>query len=147
MYLAQSRAPWSWVTRETPSVCDEWFVDDGQVFVRPWAFDGWLRAFDAALVSLGASRDCDAHGEEKRSAQLLCPPERTREFLATTQSPSSAKTRAPPRWSPPLTLVSKSTHAPGSRCPPATKCSRLTAVCRRVQAHVPHAHQRRRLRS
>ena len=29
---------------EAQGVCDEWFVDDGQVFVRPWSFDKWLRA-------------------------------------------------------------------------------------------------------
>ena len=42
----------------------------------------------------------------------------------TTLSPSSAKTRAPPRWSPPLALASKSTHVPDSGCAPATKCAR-----------------------
>ena len=36
--------------RKAKGVCDEGFVDDGQVFVRPWSFDGWLRAFDAALT-------------------------------------------------------------------------------------------------
>ena len=50
MCWAPSRARWSWVTRETPTpgelfsnsldakvVCDEVFVDDGQLFVRPWS--------------------------------------------------------------------------------------------------------------
>ena len=36
--------------RKAKVVCDEGFVDDGQVFVRPWSFDGWLRALDAALT-------------------------------------------------------------------------------------------------
>ena len=31
-------------------VCDEWFVDDGQCFVRPMLFDRWLRALDSALA-------------------------------------------------------------------------------------------------
>ena len=52
---------------------DEWFVDGGQVFVRPWAFDGWLRALDAALASFGGHpRQCRAwQREELRSAPLL----------------------------------------------------------------------------
>ena len=41
----------------------------------------------------------------------------------TTQSPSSAKTRVPPRCGPSLAPANKSTHAPGSRCAPVTKCS------------------------
>ena len=41
---------------KSKGVCDEWFVDDGQVFVRPWSFDKWLRALDAALASFGATR-------------------------------------------------------------------------------------------
>ena len=39
---------------EAKGVCDEWFVDDGQVFVRPWSFDKWLRALEAAISSFGA---------------------------------------------------------------------------------------------
>ena len=45
---------------EAKGVCDEWFVDDGQVFVRPFQFDPLLRALDAALASSGASRVCTA---------------------------------------------------------------------------------------
>ena len=77
MCLAPSRAPWSWGTRENhlrdfhspPSehkgVCDECCVVGGQVFVRPWAFDGWLCALDAALASFAASRSNAAHGKEE----------------------------------------------------------------------------------
>ena len=36
-------------------VCDVWFVEDGHVFARPWSFDPWLRAADAALASSGAT--------------------------------------------------------------------------------------------
>ena len=40
-------------------VCDEWFVDDGQCFVRPMLFDQWLRALDSRpgppLVPHGAA--------------------------------------------------------------------------------------------
>ena len=37
---------------EQKGVCDEWFVDDGQCFVRPMLFDRWLRALDSALCFL-----------------------------------------------------------------------------------------------
>ena len=40
---------------EHKGVSDEWFVDNGQIFVRPLSFDGWLRASDAALTSIGAT--------------------------------------------------------------------------------------------
>ena len=67
---------------EAKGVCDERFVDDGQVFVRSWSFNPWLRALDAALASFGATRGCAAHGNVKSSARLLCPPERMSEFVA-----------------------------------------------------------------
>ena len=115
---------------EAKGVCDEWFVDDGQVFVRPWSFEEWLRALDAALASFGATRGCAAHCNVKSSARLLCPPERMSEFLAgthrtfTTPLPSAAQIRAPLRWCLPSALASKSTRALGNRCAPVTKCSR-----------------------
>ena len=65
---------------ESKGVCDEWFVDDGQVFVRPWSFEGWLRALDAALASFRETRGCIVHGNVKSSARLLCPPGRILEF-------------------------------------------------------------------
>ena len=65
---------------EQKGVCDEWFVDDGQCFVRPMLFDRWLRALDSALASSGATRGRIALGNAKSSARLLCPPERFHEF-------------------------------------------------------------------
>ena len=65
---------------EDKGVCDEWFVDDGQVFARPFQFDPFLRALDAALATFGATRVCAAHGNVKSSARLLCPPGRQHEF-------------------------------------------------------------------
>ena len=65
---------------EQKGVCDEWFVDDGQCFVRPMLFDRWLRALDSALASFGATRGRIALGNAKSSARLLCPPERFHEF-------------------------------------------------------------------
>ena len=50
-------------------VRDEWFVDDGQVSVRPFQFDPFLRALDAALASFIATRGCAAHGNVKSSAR------------------------------------------------------------------------------
>ena len=40
---------------EQKGVWDEWFVDDGQCFIRPMLFDRWLRALDSALASFGAN--------------------------------------------------------------------------------------------
>ena len=65
---------------EQQGFCDEWFVDDGQFFVRPVPFDRWLRALDSALASFGATRGRIALGNAKSSARLLCPPERIHEF-------------------------------------------------------------------
>ena len=61
-------------------ICDEWFVDDGQCFVRSMLFYRWLRALDSALASFGASRGRIALGNAKSSARLFCPPERFHEF-------------------------------------------------------------------
>ena len=65
---------------EDKGVCDEWFVDDEQVFARPFQFDPFLRALGAALATFGATRGCAAHVNVKSSARLLCPPERHHEF-------------------------------------------------------------------
>ena len=65
---------------EQKGVCDEWFVDDGQCFVRPMLFDRWLRALASALASFGETRGRIVLGNAKSSARLLCPPERTHEF-------------------------------------------------------------------
>ena len=53
-------------------VCDEQFVDDGQVCVRPFQFDPFLRDQDRALATFGATRDCVAHGNVWSSARLIC---------------------------------------------------------------------------
>ena len=54
----------------TEGVCDGWFVDGGQVFVRPWSYDRWLRASDAAFASLGTTRGCVAHGNVKSTQEF-----------------------------------------------------------------------------
>ena len=59
---------------EAKDVYNEWFVDDGQVFVRPFQFDPFHRALDAALASFGATLGCAAHGNIKSSSRLPCPP-------------------------------------------------------------------------
>ena len=54
-------------------VCDEWFIDDGQAFVRPHLVEHWLKCLDQALAEMGATR-VPAVGEEiKSTARLLCP--------------------------------------------------------------------------
>ena len=57
-----------------PPACDEWYVDDGQVFVRPKDFEAWLRALDAALAKFGATRGTISDGNAKSTARLLCSP-------------------------------------------------------------------------
>eukprot|EP00973_Karenia_brevis_P064223 8924884-Karenia_brevis.AAC.1 len=39
-----------------PQAVDEWYIDDGQAFVRPELADVWLRAVDEALAAIGAVR-------------------------------------------------------------------------------------------
>ena len=51
--------------------CDQWFIDDGQAFVLPHLADSWLRAVDAALLEIGATRG-EGSGVKSR-ARLLCP--------------------------------------------------------------------------
>ena len=137
---AGRRARWSmhatptWAcTSRGQGTCSEWTVDDGQVFVRPWSCDSWLRALDVA--SFGATRGCVAHGIVKNSACLLCPPERILEFVgggtrrtSTTLSPSSARTRGPQHLGPPSALASTSTRVSGSRCVLATRCAPRSLV-------------------
>ena len=103
-------------------VCDEWFVDDGQCFVRPWAFDG---------ATFGAIRGCTAHSNVKRSAQLSAHLSVRTSFCVGTPpyvsqhchrpQPRLGHHRAGVRLS---ALVGKSTPAPGSRFVPATRCAR-----------------------
>lgn len=51
-------------------VVDEWFIDDGQLVCAPRAFDPWLRAFDAEVARIGATR---GQGEGvKSTARLVC---------------------------------------------------------------------------
>ena len=57
---------------------DEWFIDDGQGFVKPHLAERWLQSVDQAIAAFGGSR---ASGTECKSvARLLCPPERIDEF-------------------------------------------------------------------
>ena len=67
-----SKAPWS-NPLDAKGVCDEWFVDDGQVFVGPFSLDPLLRALDAALASFGATRGvvCGARQRQEVRASAL----------------------------------------------------------------------------
>ena len=72
---ARSRAGWA---NESSGVrikgaCDEWYIDDGQLVIRPMLLDGWLRAFDMAISSYGATRGTIAEGNAKSSCRLYCP--------------------------------------------------------------------------
>ena len=78
LVLGQARDAHRWEflsnTTEDKGVCDEWFVDDGQVFVCPSQFDPFLRVLNGALATFGATRGCAVLGNVKSSARLLCPP-------------------------------------------------------------------------
>ena len=141
---APSKARWSWRMRETltwanihlqaleaKAVCKEWFVDNGQLFVRPWSFDPRLRALSPpfgppeAAWRMATSRAPLAFFACPSACRSLWDGTRR---TSTTPSPSSARTRGPQRWSPPAALASTSTHVPGSRCALATSCApRLSA--------------------
>ncbi len=60
--------------------CDEWFIDDGQAFVRPDLVDPWLRALDRAIRTFGGTRGTLEEENAKSSCRLLCPPHRRQEF-------------------------------------------------------------------
>ena len=86
---------------EQTGVCDEWFVDDKQCFVRPMLFDRWLRALDSALASFGATRGRIAlwQCQEFRLGPLSTRALFTSSVVGTppmfvTQSSSSALTQA-----------------------------------------------------
>ena len=60
---------------------DKWFIDDGQIFVRPLAVDGLLRTIDKHFAQAGASQGKKSLGNEiKSTARLLCPQSRVAEF-------------------------------------------------------------------
>ena len=67
-------------TIEDKGVCDEWFVDDGQVFARPSSLPPSYEPWMLPLPPSVPPGLCAAHGNVKRSARLLCPPERQHEF-------------------------------------------------------------------
>ena len=41
---------------EAKGVCDEWFVEDWKVFIRPFQFDPFLRALDSEKTAWGFSK-------------------------------------------------------------------------------------------
>ena len=108
---------------DAKGVCDEWFADDGQVFVRPFLFDPLLRALDAALASFGATR---------RSARGVSegwdtPYVHDTVDVLTAESGTTALGSAFGDWQCRSCPYGDGPHQ---------------AVRGRVQAHVPHAHQR-----
>ncbi len=62
---------------EFRGACDEWFIDDGTLICAPGLLDPWLRAFDAELARIGATR---GQGDNvKSTVRLVCAPERAAE--------------------------------------------------------------------
>ena len=72
---AHSRAAWANESSgaRMKGACDEWYIDDGQLVIRPMLLDQWLRAFDSAISSYGATRRTIADGNAKSSRRLYCP--------------------------------------------------------------------------
>ena len=60
--------------------CDEWYIDDGQAFVKPHLFDTWLRSVDAAFLTFGATRGEPNSDDIKSTCRLVCPAGRRAEF-------------------------------------------------------------------
>ncbi len=55
--------------------CEEWYIDDGQAFVKPQHLDPWLRALDASIARLGSTRGRVDDDTAKSSCRLLYPPD------------------------------------------------------------------------
>ena len=145
--LASSRVRWCWGSRrdahlgeclsnpiQDKGVSDEWFVDDGQVFVRAFQFDPLLRALDGALDlrrHLGVC--CTRQRHELRAPALHSrAPARVsglgRRHTYTTLLTSSPQRQVPRRWVQPSALSSTSMHECGSQCEPVTRCALRLAV-------------------
>ena len=60
--------------------CDEWYIDDGQAFVKPHLFDTWLRSVDTAFRTFGATRGELGSEDIKSTCRLICPNNRRHEF-------------------------------------------------------------------
>ena len=69
---ARGAAAEAFAATSATAVCDEWFVDDGQLVCAPRLLDPWLRLFDAAISGIGASRGSGPG--VKSVARLVCPP-------------------------------------------------------------------------
>ena len=59
---------------------DEWYIDDGQAFVKPHLFDTWLRSVDIAFRTFGATRGVPGSEDIKSTCRLICPHSRRHEF-------------------------------------------------------------------
>ena len=59
-----------WGRQEADSgACDQWYIDDGQVFLRPSLVEPWLKAFDVAVAAFGGTRGTIVGGDAKSSAR------------------------------------------------------------------------------
>ena len=108
---------------------------DGQVFVRPYQFDPFLRALDGALATFGATRVALPTETSRAPRACFALPSSSTSFRAGTRRTymtlltSSPQTQAPRRWGQPSALASTSVHARGSQCVPVTRCTlRLAAL-------------------
>ena len=52
----------------------EWYIDDGQIVIRPLLLHPWLEAYDRAIGMYGATRGTLALGTAKSTCRLHCPP-------------------------------------------------------------------------
>jgi len=81
LVLADARQPFiqddtsssSSSARPRPLACEQWYIDDGQAFLRPCDVDPWLRALDASMATFGGTRGTISEGTAKSSCRLLCP--------------------------------------------------------------------------
>ena len=71
--MLQHRERFSQTRPNQPTgAADEWFIDDGQAFVKPELAESWLQSVDRAIQAFGGRREAGA--ECKSVARLLCPP-------------------------------------------------------------------------
>ena len=78
-HMVQHRERFCEARPQQPSgATDEWFIDDGQAFVKPALAETWLQSVDQAIAAFGGHRETGA--ECKSVARLLCQPEREAQF-------------------------------------------------------------------
>ena len=106
-------------------MCDEWYMDDGQVVCPPLLFGLWLERFDLEIQSIGATRGSGP--DVKSIARLVCPARRLNKF-AEWDTPYVRDTCQVPPWK--LSVTVRGAEMGSSQ----EIFSAADSVCKKVQA-------------